>query len=67
MKRCVGGFKEKIRKVKNSFQKIEEEKEKLDELIEDKGKYSKDDFELIESAMHEEIEGLKGTLKEFHV
>ncbi len=62
-----GGFKEKIGKVKNSFQKIEEEKEKLDELIEDKGKYSKDDFELIESVMCDEIEDLKGTLKEFHV
>ena len=61
------GFKGKVRKIRDALQKIEEEKKKLNEMIEDKGKYSKDDFESIESVMHEEIEGLKGALKEFHV
>jgi len=40
---------------------------KLDEMIEDKEVTSKEDFGIIVSSMHKEIEGLKGALKEFHV
>jgi methyl-accepting chemotaxis protein len=61
------GFQEKINAVKDSFKKIEKGKIKLDEMIEDKEINSKKDFDIIVSSMHEEMEGLKGALKEFHV